>query len=168
MIIRDATLADATAVREIYRPAIEVSATSFELEVPSVEEMARRIGESTPRFPWLVLENEGEVLGYAYARPFRAREAYRQSAESSVYIREGHHGRGHGRRLMEALLERLREADHHVVIAGATMPNPGSVRLHEGLGFRPVGTFPEVGRKFDAWHAVAFWSLLLEDGKSGP
>ncbi|MEM7478975.1 MAG: GNAT family N-acetyltransferase [Planctomycetota bacterium] len=161
--IRAANLEDAGRVREIYAPAIENASTSFEMVVPSVEEMQRRMAETTALWPWLVYELNGLVVGYAYARPFRARAAYGRTAETSVYIDGEYHGQGIGRALMGELLRQLKGARHHMVIAGATLPNPGSVALHEKLGFLKVGVFPEVGRKLGKWHDVGFWSLRLDE-----
>ena len=160
-IIRQATAKDAMSVIEIYSPAITESSTSFELKIPSVDEMVRRIESATDRYPWLVLTEDQNVIGYAYATPFRARAAYQFSAETSVYVHRDHHRKGIARKLMLELIKLLKAARHHMIIAGVTLPNPASVALHESLGFEPVGVFPEVGFKFNEWHDVGFWSLKL-------
>ena len=128
--------------------------------------MNTRMQRATDRFPWLVLERGSEILSYAYATQLRARAAYRNSAESSVYISQQHQRQGIGRMLMEELIARLRTAGHHRVIAGATLPNPGSAGLHEGLGFKPVGVFSEIGYKFGQWHDVGFWELKFSETKT--
>ena len=160
--IRLATPGDAPAVRAIYRPIVEETAISFELEVPSVAEVARRISATLERAPWLLCEERGELLGYAYAVPFRARPAYSWSMESSVYVDSSHQRRGVARGLYLSLLGCLREQGFHRLVAGITLPNPASVALHEDLGFEPVGSFRDVGNKFDGWHAVGFWELELQ------
>lgn len=160
-IVRDARPDDATGVQSIYAPYVLETAISFEMIPPTVDEIAARIDRATDRLPWLVLEEESTVLGYAYATQFRAREAYQHTAETSVYVHNDHHGKGIGTKLMKVLLDRLREAGHHRAIAGATLPNPGSAALHERLGFTSAGVFSEIGRKFDQWHNVGFWQLDL-------
>ncbi|MEE8146649.1 MAG: arsinothricin resistance N-acetyltransferase ArsN1 family B [Longimicrobiales bacterium] len=160
--IRLATPADAPAVRAIYRPIVEETAISFEFEVPSEAEVTRRISAALERAPWLLCEERDEVLGYAYAVPFRARAAYAWSVESSVYVDASHQRRGVARGLYLSLLGCLREQGFHRLVAGITLPNPASVALHERLGFEPVGSFRDVGNKFDAWHAVGFWELKLQ------
>jgi len=159
--LRRATRADAPGVLAIYGPVVRDTWISFEEVVPDEAELADRIATIGARFPWLVAERDGQVAGYAYATTFRARAAYRWTVESSVYVHEAHRGAGLARALMEALIDVLRALGHRKVVAGATMPNDASVRLHEALGFELVGTFPGVGLKFGAWHDVRFWALDL-------
>jgi L-amino acid N-acyltransferase YncA len=162
--IRGATPADAAGILAIYAPIVESSAISFELEPPGIEEFAERMTTVMEENPWLVMENESRLItGYAYATLFRARAAYSHTRESSVYVHPRYQRKGVGRNLMEALIEELSARGAHRVVAGATLPNPGSAALHESLGFRYVGTFNEVGRKFDRWHDVGFWELDLRD-----
>jgi L-amino acid N-acyltransferase YncA len=158
MNVRPATLDDAAACAAVYAPYVTDTAVSFELEPPDAAEMARRIEAA---HAWLVLEHEGEVVGYAYAAPFHPRAAYRFACETSVYLRPGCERRGGGRALYTALLPRLREQGFTTAIAGMTLPNPGSEGLHRALGFEPVGTYRRVGFKFDAWHDVAWTQLML-------
>lgn len=165
--LRAACASDAGAIRRIYAPSITESSVSFELEVPTDQEMARRIESVSRHVPWLVAERKGEVAGYAYAGPFRARAAYQWTRESSVYIAPAHHRTGVARALMEALIGICRELGYRTLVAGATMPNPGSGGLHESLGFQPVGEFPNVGRKRGEWHRVGFWALDLWQEDSG-
>lgn len=116
-------------------------------------------------YPWLAAEVDGRFAGYAKAGQWRAREAYALTAEVTVYIEPDFHRRGVGRALYGALLDRLRRAGFHTAVGGVTLPNEGSVRLHEAMGFRYVGTFREVGRKFDQWHDTGWWQLILEGGE---
>lgn len=159
--IRVATPADAEAVRSIYSPSVTVSHTSFELEVPSAEAIAARIAALEGRLPWLVCEEDGAPMGYAYAAPFRDRPAYAWTVETSVYVDGAHHRRGVGRALYRALLGCLRLQGYRMVIGGIALPNDASVALHESFGFRRVGTFSAVGFKFGGWHPVGFWELDL-------
>jgi L-amino acid N-acyltransferase YncA len=165
--IRMAIPADGAAMAEIYRPSVVDSAVSFELEAPSAEEMARRIGAVTQVTPWLAFEAAGDLVGYAYASKHREREAYRWSVDVSVYIRDGYRRNGVGRALYRSLFELLRLQGYCAAHAGITMPNPGSVGLHEALGFRPVGVYPRVGFKCGAWHDVGWWQLELRE-RAGP
>lgn len=163
MIVRSVEPADAEAILRIYGPIVLSSATSFEFDVPSADEMRARIARTTESFPWIVAEADGEFVGYAYATTFRARVAYRFTAETSVYVAESARGRGIGRALMTQLLEKLKSRGFRTIVAGITLPNDASVRIHESLGFAPAGVIPNAGRKFDAWHDVGFWTLDLAD-----
>ncbi|MEZ6016453.1 MAG: N-acetyltransferase family protein [Planctomycetota bacterium] len=159
--LRRATEADAAGVLAIYGPAVRDTAISFEEVAPSEAELAARITTVGGQFPWLIAERDGQVAGYAYAGAFRARAAYRWTVESSVYVHADHRRAGVARRLMEALIDVLRALGYRTLVAGATMPNDVSVRLHEALGFTLVGTFPNVGHKHGGWHGVRFWTLDL-------
>ena len=156
MLVRDATAQDAAACAAIYAPYVTDTAISFEDEPPSAQEMAERIAAAARTHAWLVLEDEGRVVGYAYGGPFRTRAAYRFSCEVSVYVEMGRRRTGAGRALYEALLPRLTERGFHTALAGMTMPNDASIGLHRALGFEPVGTYREVGFKHGAWHDVAW------------
>lgn len=161
MPIRDALASDAEAILGIYNPYVVGTTITFEETPVGAEEMRERIAKNGEQYAWLVYEDEGRVLGYAYASRWRERCAYRSSAESTVYVAEDAHGRGIGRVLYAALLERLRAKDVHVVIGGIAMPNERSVGLHEALGFVRVANFPEVGYKFGRWLDVGYWAKLL-------
>jgi L-amino acid N-acyltransferase YncA len=165
--VRLATKADAPALVEIYRPYVECTAVSFESECPTVSEFGERITNVLGRWVWLVAEEGGLCVGYAYASSHRERPAYRWSVEGSAYVREGHQRRGIGRRLYVELLEHLRTKGYCNVFAGVALPNEASIGLHESLGFKPIGVFSRVGRKFGAWHDVAWFQLqLLEEPAS--
>ncbi len=117
---------------------------------------------------WLVAEQAGEVVGFAYACRHRSRPAYRWAADVSVYVAGGHHGEGHGTRLYSALLEELRERRFRVACAGITLPNEASVALHESFGFEPVGVYRGIGWKAGAWRDVGWWQLELARPAAGP
>jgi L-amino acid N-acyltransferase YncA len=161
-VIRLATENDAEQIQAIYAPVVCGTATSFELEPPTVVEMSRRIAETLPQFPWLVCEDGGRVLGYAYASKHGARAAYQWSVDTSVYIHSEMHRRGIGRALYRSLLPLLAVQHYYNAYAGIALPNPGSVGLHEAIGFRSVGVYREVGYKLGAWHDVGWWSLSLQ------
>lgn len=151
--------ADSAACAEIYAPFVVDTAVSFETEPPDAAEMARRIAAA---HLWLVATDAGgAVLGYAYGGSHRARPAYRWSVETSIYLADTARGRGIGSTLYRALLEELTTAGYANAYAGITLPNAASVALHERVGFRAIGTFPRVGRKFDRWHDVGWWHRPL-------
>lgn len=158
--IRPARTSDAEAIRAIYGPIVTSSSISFEESVPSMEEIVRRM-TSRPRLPWLVAVVGDEVAGFAYASTHRARPAYRWSAECSVYVSERSRGSGIGRQLYERLIAEVRDLGYASLFAGIALPNPASVTLHERLGFRSIGVFPDVGFKLGGWHDVGWWALPL-------
>lgn len=148
----------------IYAPYVSDTAISFEMEPPTEREFSMRIERGLANAPWLVLEQHDEISGYAYATEFRARSAYDASRETTVYVRDSHQGAGVGRALMTELVAQLREGGTALAIAGITLPNDPSVRLHEHIGFEHVGTFHGVGHKFGEWYDVGFWELPLTRG----
>jgi phosphinothricin acetyltransferase len=160
-LIREATLADAAAIQAIYAAIVHDTVISFEIDPPTVGQIEERMRAVQARFPWLVCELDGEVAGYVYASPHHERAAYQWSANVSVYIHENQRRRGIGRALYRSLFELLRLQGIYNAYAGVTLPNPGSVGLHESLGFEPVGIYRRVGYKFGAWHDVGWWSLAL-------
>jgi L-amino acid N-acyltransferase YncA len=166
--VRPATVDDAAAVAAVYRPYVERTPASFELEAPSAREMRRRIEKTTRTHPWLVAEVDGDVVGYAYATQARSRAAYRWSAEVSVYLSEGARGRGIGSLLLDEVLALLRAGGYVTAVAGTTLPNDASVRLFESRGFELVGIFKKSGYKHGAWHDVGWWQLVLSDDPGPP
>ena len=160
-MIRPASPSDAAAVAAIYNHYVATTTISFEEEDLTVAEMAQRIADVGAKLPWLVFEQDGAVLGYAYATPWRVRSAYRLSVESTVYVAPGHGGKGIGSALYRSLIGALREGGLQVVIGGIAQPNPASVALHESLGFEKVAHFRRVGRKFEQWIDVGYWELQL-------
>jgi len=161
--IRPASHLDAARISAIYHHYVAGTTISFEEAPVSAVAMVERIADvMNDGLPWLVLEVEGETVGYAYATKWRARPAYRHAVESTIYLDHALTGRGHGRRLYARLLDELRRRGLHTVIAGIAHPNEPSVRLHECMGFRKVAHFREVGFKFDRWVDVGYWQLLLE------
>ena len=165
MDVRIATEADAPACAAIYAPYVTDTAVSFEEEPPSATEMAQRIANA---HDWLVLEDAGRVVGYAYAATWHPRAAYRWACEVSVYLERGRRRTGAGRALYAVLLPHLAERGYRSAIAGMTLPNPGSEGLHHALGFEPVGTYRDIGYKFGAWHDVAWTQLVLAHGDDTP
>lgn len=160
--IRLATLDDAAAITDIYRPYVLDTAISFESEAPSGAEMRGRIEQNLGSFPWLVWEENGSILGYAYAGAFKSRCAYSWSVESTVYVRQNFHKKGIGKMLYRDLLERLKSQGAVNVIGGIALPNAASVGLHESLGFKQVAQFKDIGFKLGRWWDVGYWQLQLQ------
>jgi phosphinothricin acetyltransferase len=157
---------DAAACASIYEPYVSDSAVSFEIVPPDAAELARRI-EAT--HAWLVAEaTDGEVTGFAYGGPHRARAAYRWATEVSVYVHQQHQRRGVGRALYGELLPLLGRQGLQVAVAGITLPNPASVALHEAIGFEPVGVYRRIGWKAGRWHDVGWWQLELAPAGNDP
>jgi L-amino acid N-acyltransferase YncA len=159
---------DAANVAAIYRPAVISSIASFEEVPPSDAEMAERLRVTLERLPWLVAQDAGSVIGYAYAAPHHQRAGYRWSVNISVYVAASHHGRGIGRRLYDQLLPILRRQGIVNTYAGIALPNPASVALHEAIGMRRIGVYEAVGYKHAAWHDVAWYHLRLTDRAGAP
>lgn len=157
-LIRSATTRDAAAIAAIYEPFVRGTAISFENEPPTAEDMRLRIPAS---LMWLVYEDDGRVLGYAYAAHLRSRAAYAWSAELSVYIEQSGWGRGVGRSLLQELCETLARKGFVNAFAGITLPNERSVGLFESCGFVAWGVQRQVGFKSGAWHDVEWWQRQL-------
>jgi L-amino acid N-acyltransferase YncA len=166
--VRDAGPQDAARCAAIYAPYVRDTAVSFETEPPSAGEMARRIAAAGREHAWLVVEDGGDVVGYAYGGPFMSRAAYRWSATVSVYLDAAHQRSGGGRVLYGALLDRLAERGIRTVLAGVALPNEASEGLHRALGFAPVGTYRRVGWKLGRWHDVAWYQRDLVADWSAP
>ena len=168
--VRVASEDDAEAIAGIYAPYVLETAISFEETPPSPEEMADRIRATLAFHPFLVFAEDNGVIGYAYAGPHRAREAYRWSVDVTIYAARGMQRRGVGRTLYGMLLASLRQQGIHSAFAGIALPNAASVALHEAMGFTHIGVYREVGFKHGAWHDVGWWRLPLGAGlpKSDP
>jgi len=166
--IRLATDDDAAAIAAIYSPHVAGSPTSFEIDVPTHEDMRMRIAETLRTHPWLVYEEEGTVGGYAYATKHRARAAYQWSVETSVYVDERFRRRRIGQALYVSLFRVLHTQGFVNAYAGITLPNAASVGLHESVGFTAVGVYRHIGYKLGAWHDVGWWQRALRERPSAP
>ena len=162
LIIRLVEDSDVPAIVDIYDYYITSTAVSFEETPVTVEEMMQRIaGVKKQQMPWLCAEVGGTLAGYAYASRWRERSAYRYTAETTIYLAQAFAGHGIGKVLYCPLLEQLRAAGIHAVMAVITLPNPASVALHEALGYRKVGHLLEAGYKFNRWIDVGYWQCIL-------
>ena len=167
-MIRRATLEDAAAVAEIYRPYVESTVITFEVVPPTEDEMRSRMAGVLERLPWLVAEDAGRIVGYAYASPHRERAAYQWSVDTAVYLHQEAHRRGIGRLLYAALFPMLVGQGFVNAYAGITLPNEKSVGLHEAMGFLPVGIYKNVGFKAGQWLDVGWWHLPLQALPAAP
>ncbi|GGF13633.1 GNAT family N-acetyltransferase [Hymenobacter cavernae] len=166
--LRLATPEDAAAMLTIYAPYITGSTITFEYEVPAIEAFAERVRKLQGILPWLVAENGGQVLGYAYASRYRERPAYQWSVETSVYVRPEYHGTGVARRLYTQLFDLLTQQGYVNAYAGVTQPNPRSVAFHQSFGFELIGTYRHVGYKFGKWHDVQWLAKQLQAPPAAP
>lgn len=162
-MIRLAKPTDAPAILEIYAPYIENTSFTFETEVPSIEEFAKRIETYLINWPWLVCEIEGKIAGYAYATKYRERTAYQWCVESSIYIHDDYLKRNAGTALYTALFDILKRQGFRNVYAVINLPNDRSVAFHEKCGFKYFATYEQVGYKLGKWKNVGWWRLILND-----
>jgi len=167
-VIREATPSDLTAITALYGREFLTGTATFELDPPSLAEMTVRFEAVRARgLPWFVAGIDGAFAGYAYASPFRPRPAYRYGVEGSIYVEADARGRGVGRALLTALVDRVRAMGlRHVIGAiSDSATSEASIALHQRLGFRRVGTYAQVGWKFDRWIDVHLMQLdLAPDG----
>ena len=161
--IRIATIEDAKELLEIYGPYVENTAITFEYEVPSQDEFKKRIENILNKYPYLVAENQGEIVGYAYASSFHSRAAYQWSVETSIYIKQDQRNSGVGKALYQEL-ERILKLQN-ILNLNACIAYPetedeyltkNSVEFHEHLGYRMVGEFHKCGYKFDRWYNMVW------------
>ena len=160
-MIRPATTGDASRITGIYNHYVRSTIVTFDEEPIKRTAVAARIADTVVSFPYLVEEENGHVRAFAYASPWKSRGAYRQTAETTIYLDPECTGLGIGSRLYTQLIEALRERGIHALLGGIALPNPASIALHEKLGFTKVAQLKEVGRKFGRWIDVGYWELIL-------
>jgi len=161
-VVRPAAVADVAAMLGIYAPIVQKTAISFEVDPPTEKEFAERLRRITETDPWLVFDADGDIVGYAYSSPFKARPAYARTRETTVYVGDRHRSQRIGRRLLGSVLDELTARGNHHALAFITLPNEPSARLHEGLDFTRAGTLHEVGYKLGRWHDVGIWERALD------
>jgi len=160
-IVRAVQLDDVAAILEIYNHYVITSHATFELELIGREGMEHRIRSYVDQgYPYLVADDEQEIIGYAFAHRYRPRPAYAQTVEVSVYTKPGNEQRGVGSLLYGQLIPEIFAKGFHAITAGIALPNDASIRLHEKFGFEKVAHFREVGYKFDRWIDVRYWQLM--------
>lgn len=162
-MIRLAKESDAAAMLAIYKPFVENTAITFDLVVPTLADFTKKINDVLKESPWLVCEINGQVVGFAYAAPYRTKEAYKWTRELTVYVREDARTKKYATALYYSLIELLKLQNYRNVLAAITLPNIPSVSFHERFGFHPVGVFDNVGYKLGKSHKVGFWQLSIQD-----
>lgn len=168
MMIRLAKVSDAEQILDIYAPFVKNTVISFEMTVPSKEEMEKRIEHLSENNPWLVLEEANEILGYAYASKHHERPAYRWSVDVSIYVRENCQGKGIGKTLYTSLFTILKYQGYCNAYAGICLPNEKSIGIHEYFGFKKIAHYNKVGYKFGEWHDTGWWQLFLQEHAQEP
>ena len=160
--VRAAVPADAQAIADIYNHYVTNTTVTFEESPVSAQGITSRMAEvATARLPWLIVEADGRVAGYAYASRWKSRCAYRFSSEITAYVDQMLNSRGLGSALYRQLFAALRERGIHAVLAGIALPNPASIAFHEKFGLEKVAHMREVGYKFGRWIDVGYWHRLL-------
>lgn len=155
--------ADAASIAEIYNHYIRETVITFEEQELRKEQVMERIKSViSASMPWLVAEIDGEIIGYCYAGKFHTRSAYRFTVEATVYLDQNAGGKGVGTKLYQALINQLKQQKYHSVIGIIALPNEASIKLHEKFGFKKIGHFAEVGFKFNRWHDVGYWQVILK------
>ncbi|MGT2799211.1 GNAT family N-acetyltransferase [Streptococcus marmotae] len=164
LVIRTAQAIDAAAIRAIYEPYVEKTAITFDLEVPSKEDFQRKIEQINERFPFLLAEDDGQVMGYAYASTYYDKAAYDWTAELTIYLDEEKRGSGLGSALYDALESELIQRGFKNFVACISLPNEASIAFHKNRGYEQVAHFKKVGYKFDKWHDIVWLQKsLLEE-----
>lgn len=168
--VRPAAPQDAAGCVAIYRPYVENTAISWEIDVPPVDEMGSRIAGLRATHEWLVLERGHEIVGFAYGQPLKRLATFQWTTETGIYLRADHHRTGGGRDLYTRLLQRLSDRGYRQAFAAITQPNEASNAFHRSFGFRDVGLYRRVEWKHDGWHDVAWMQLDLlgPAGADGP
>lgn len=168
VLMRMATPEDAKAILAIYKYYITDTVVTFEFDVPTVEEFQERMRNIQKQFPWMVCEEDGVIIGYAYASKQRERAAYQWNAELSVYFAHDHQGRGLGTRAYRTLLEILTYQGYATAYGCITIPNEKSIALHERFGFYEIGVFPKTGYKAGKWLDVIWLGKQLAEYSENP
>lgn len=168
--VRPASAQDGAACLAIYRPYVQDTAISWEIDVPTVDEMAARIDGLRATHEWLVLERDDQIIGFAYGQPLKRLATFQWSAETGIYVDLDHRRAGGGHQLYTQLLRRLTERGYRQAFAGITQPNEASNGFHQSFGFQDAGLYRRVAWKHESWHDVAWMQLDLLDtsGPDGP
>ncbi len=161
MIIREVNINDAHALSDIYKYYVDNFPYSFEYVAPSAEEFAERIADISGKFPFFVCEDDGDIIGYAYAHKFKERIAYQWVCETSIYVKNGCSQKGVGKLLYKYLLPALKQQGYVKAFAVLGCPNEGSETFHQKMGFSLVATLPNIGYKLGSWHDVKYYVLEL-------
>lgn len=162
-MIRLATLADVPEILEIYKPYILHTAITFEYDIPTLSQFEARFLDVTSHCPWLVWEENGAVLGYAYAHPAFERAAYQWAADLAIYLAPEAQGKGIGKGLYQTLTQLLTKQGYRLAYGVVTSANEKSCRFHEALGFVKQAQFPDCGYKFNQWYGTIWYEKRLSE-----
>lgn len=160
-MIRSVHIDDASALLDIYNYYVLNTTVNFDIDPLSLETFTDKINHIVSEYPYIVYEENNEILGFAYGSRFRPRPAYNYTAESTVYVKHTAHGKQIGSKLYTELIRLLKETDLHTVLGVLTVPNDASINLHEKFGFEKVAHLKEVGLKFGEWQNIGIWQLKL-------
>ncbi len=160
-MIRNVQIEDAQQLLDIYNYYVVNTVITFDLEALTIDIFKEKITTVSADYPFIVYEENNEILGYAYGSKFRPKPAYNNTVESTVYLKQGFQGKQIGSQLYQELLFLLKQKNVHVVLGVLTLPNEASVKLHEKFGFKQVAHLKEVGLKFGKWQDVGFWQLTF-------
>lgn len=163
MLIRPVSPEDAEALVAIYAPYVEQTAITFEYDVPTVAEFRQRIKTISQHYPYLVAEEEGNIVGYAYGNAFAKRAAYQWSVELSIYLEQTYRGKGVGHQLYHQLEQELMEQGIVNGLACIALPNDASLSFHKKRGYQQVAHFPKIGYKFHQWYDVIWLQKQLKE-----
>ncbi|HEU5138467.1 MAG TPA: GNAT family N-acetyltransferase [Bacillales bacterium] len=160
--LREAVPSDLSEILAIYNDVVRSSATTFDLDEQTVEGRKQWFSGFDAKHPFIVAVEDERLIGYSYLSVFRGKPGYFRTVESSIYVHNMFRRQGVANMLMEELIRRATQLGHHVIVAGIANDAEPSVRLHRKFGFKKVGCFREVGRKFDEWQDVCFYQLILD------
>ncbi len=160
-MIRTVVKQDALSIVNIYNYYVNHSIVTFDEYEVSVDEIERRIENRDKKYPWLILEHDGEIVGYAYGSEWKKKSAYRSSVETTIYLAHNCKGKGLGNHLYSTLIAELKEMGFRMLIGCISLPNPESIKLHEKLGFEKKGQLDQMGYKLDRWIDVGYWQLRV-------
>lgn len=168
MIIRMACEKDSERLLEIYSKYIRETVITFEYVIPDIETFKSRIRSISAKYPYLVCEDNGIIVGYAYASPHKEREAFKWCLDTSIYIDEAYHGKNIGRVLYDELIRLVKLQGIYKLYAVVCIPNEKSERFHKRMGFESVAVFNNVGFKLGEWRAIEYLELILNDNSDIP
>ncbi len=162
-MIRNVQIPDAEQIATIYNYYVKNSIVTFDKDVFTRHDFEERIKIISKEYPFIVYEKNNIILGYAYANKWREKPAYKHTVESTVYLKPSAFGKKIGTQLYKHLIDKLKTQKFKVIIGGLSLPNDASIKLHEKLGFKKVGHFKKVGKKFGKLIDVGFWQLNIND-----
>jgi len=168
LIIRSAASCDAAVIARIYAPFVSDTAVTFDEEIPTAAAMSHKIDDIVKMYPFLVAQQGDQIVGYAYASPFRPRASFRWTVEVTVYVNAANQRQGIGRSLYEVLLPTLTKHGFVTAYAVITLPGLASVAMHEAFGFKRIAVFQKVGFKLGQWHDVGYWERRLNTPTANP